>query len=313
MSCLLADIGGTNTRCSVTGGDGRPGPVREFKNREFDSLESLLLSFVESLPPADRPVDGVLAVAAPIRGDEVQMINIDWRFSVDVVRESLGLRKLQALNDFEALAYALPDLPADELVPIGGGRAIAGKPKGVIGPGTGLGVASLVPHDGHWIAIAGEGGHVTLPATDAREAGVVKQIREEFGHCSAERLISGPGLGLLHRALHGGAAIDAADIAARADRDEAEACETLDVFFRLLGTIAANLALTIGAFGGIYIGGGIAPRHRDRLVASGFRDSFEAKGRYRDYLRSIPTWLIVSGHPALTGLAAVARRPGATS
>lgn len=313
MSCLLADIGGTNTRCAVTGGDGRPEPVREFTNREFDSLETLLHHFVESLPPAERPVDGALAVAAPIRGDEVQMINIDWSFSIGTVRKALGLRELRAVNDFEALAWALPDLPARELVPIGGGRAVAGKPKGVIGPGTGLGVASLVPYDGQWIAVSGEGGHVTLAATDEREAAVVAQIREEFGHCSAERLISGPGLGLLHRALHGGTAIDAAEIAARAAEDEAPACETFDVFFRMLGTVAANLALTIGAFGGVYIGGGIAPRHRERLVASGFRESFEAKGRYRDYLKSIPTWLIVSDHPALIGLAAVARRSGGTS
>ncbi len=313
MSCLLADVGGTNTRCSVTGDDGKPGPVREFTNREFDSLEALLGHFVGSLPPAERPVDGALAIAAPIRGDEVQMINIDWRFSITAVREALGLSNLYALNDFEALAYSLPDLHVDELVPIGGGRAIDGKPKGVIGPGTGLGVASLVPRDGQWIAIGGEGGHVTLPATDEREAGVIGQIREEFGHCSAERLISGPGLRLLHRALHGGAALDAAKIAALADRNDRDACETFELFFRLLGTVAANLALTIGAFGGIYIGGGIAPRHRERFVASGFRERFEAKGRYRDYLKSIPTWLIVSRQPTLIGLAAVARRSGGRS
>lgn len=307
MTHLLADIGGTNTRCAITGADGRPGPVREFRNRDFDSLPLLLTRFVESVPAAGRPVGGALAVAAPVRGDEVQMTNIDWRFSTSEVREALGLRELSTVNDFEALAWALPELRDEELVQVGGVRVVPGKPKGVIGPGTGLGVASLVPDNGRWLAVGGEGGHVTLPAADELEARVIDEIRREFGHCSAERVISGPGLELLHRALHDVPGIDAAELARLADAGDAQADETFAVFFRLLGSIAANLALTIGAFGGIYIGGGIIPRHRDRFIASGFRERFEAKGRYGGYLQSIPVFLIVSAHPTLAGLAAIAR------
>lgn len=308
MTSLVADIGGTNTRCAITGADGRPGPVHEFRNREFASLQTLLSHFVDSLAPQARPVTGALAIAAPIRGDDVRMTNIDWSFSISELRNALGLRDLRALNDFEALAQALPDLRGDEIVKIGGGEAVADRPKGVVGPGTGLGVASLIPDNGRWLAVGGEGGHVTLPAVDEREARIIALVREEFGHCSAERLISGAGLGLIHRALHGESDVDAAELARLADAGDAAAGETFDIFFRMLGTVAANLALTIGAFGGIYIGGGIAPRHRDRFVASGFRNRFEAKGRYGDYLATIPTFLIVAAHPTLTGLAAIAKQ-----
>jgi glucokinase len=313
MTSLLADIGGTNSRCAVTGPDGRPGPVTEFRNRDFDSPQALLSGFVASLPADQRPIDGALAIAAPVRGDEIRMTNIDWSFSVSAIRDAAGLRDLRALNDFEALARALPALQDDELVRVGRGEVVAGKPKGVIGPGTGLGVASMIPAGDGWIAVGGEGGHVTLPAVNERESRVIAAVRDEFGHCSAERIISGPGLEILHRALHGAAGTDAAELARRADDGDAQASETFEVFFCMLGTVAANLALTVGAFGGIYIGGGITPRHRERFLASGFRQRFEAKGRYGDYLASIPTFLIVSPQPTLVGLAAVAaefRQPG---
>ncbi|MBT8445149.1 MAG: glucokinase [Gammaproteobacteria bacterium] len=309
MTSLLADIGGTNTRCAITGPDGRHGSVQAFSNRDFDSLRSLLSSYVASLPQDDRPRNGALAIAAPVRGDDVHMTNIDWRFSISDIRDALNLEDLRALNDFEALAYSLPALGPEELLKIGGGDIVKGKPKGVIGPGTGLGVASLMPIDGRWIALPGEGGHATLPATDPEEERVIAKVRAEFGHCSGERLISGLGLSLLHRALHGGDLIDAAELSVRAEAGDAQADDTFGMFFRLLGTLASNLALTIGAFGGIYIGGGIAPRHRERLVTSGFRERFEAKGRYDGYLKSVATLLIVAEHPALAGLAAIAEAP----
>ena len=310
MKYLLADIGGTNTRCTVTGPDGSPGQTRTFINRDYDSVTVLLREFIDGVGQDDGPQAGVLAIAAPVSGDHVHMTNIHWDFSLDAIRGDLGLRELRALNDFEALAWGLPDLKPDDLLQIGGGTAIAGKPKGVIGPGTGLGVASLVPLNDHWLAVPGEGGHVTLPATDEREAAAISLLRQEYGHCSAERVISGPGIGLLHRALHGGPDIDAAEVSRLADANDEAASETLEILFRLLGTVAANLALTVGAFGGIYIGGGVVPRHRDRFIASGFRERFEAKGRYGGYLKSIPTHLIVAPQPALIGLAAYAKQHG---
>jgi len=307
MTCLLADIGGTNTRCAILAEDDEPLAIEVFKNRGFSDLPALLSRYIESLPAGNRPRSGVFAVAAPIRADAVQMINIDWRFSTDSLRQSLRLERLQLLNDFEALAIGLPDLGPHGTRQIGGGNPVADRPKAVLGPGTGLGVASLIPTRDGWQAVSGEGGHVTLPAVTEKEAELIRHIREQFGHCSAERLLSGPGLTLLHTARDASPAMTAMQIAALADAGDHRASETFNVFFELLGTVAANLALTVGAFGGIYIGGGIIPRHGERFAASGFRRRFEAKGRYGDYLKSIPTYLIVADHPTLTGLAAAAR------
>jgi len=315
MTCLLADIGGTNTRCAIVDKDGVPRMIEAFENHRFADLPELLKHYTESLPVDHRPVSGTLAVAAPIREDTVRMINIDWQFSTASLRQSLKMDRLKILNDFEALAIGLPHFGPGDLMQIGGGKSTPDKPKAVLGPGTGLGVASLIPVPGGWQAISGEGGHVTLPAVTHQEAGLIKRIRDRFGHCSAERLLSGPGLELLHATLHApaestAAEITASDITALAESDDEQALETLNIFFEFFGTVAANLALTVGAFGGIYIGGGVIPRHADRFAASGFRGRFEAKGRYGDYLKSIPTYLIVAEHPTLIGLVAAALNDG---
>jgi len=303
MTCLLADIGGTNTRCAIVAADDTPHTIKVFENRCFNDLPELLTRYIESLPEDSRPTAGMFAVAAPIRADAVQMINIDWQFSTESLRRSLRMERLRLLNDFEALAIGLPSLGPNDIRQVGGGNPVPNRPKAVLGPGTGLGVASLIPTRDGWQAVSGEGGHVTLPAVTPEEAELIKQFRERFGHCSAERLISGPGLELLHTTLHA-SIIPAQEIALLVDDGDECAQETFNMFFELLGTVAANLALTVGAFGGVYIGGGIIPRHAERFAASGFRRRFEAKGRYGDYLKSIPTYLIVSDHPTLTGLAA---------
>jgi glucokinase len=304
MRYLIADIGGTSTRCAISESGGPPQDIATFANRESRNLDELLERYLDSLPPVRRPDRGVLAVAAPIRDDRVRMINIDWQFSSSELQTRLGLQRFFILNDFEALAFGLTSLGRDELLKVGGGEPLPNKPKAVLGPGTGLGVAVLIPVDGAWRAVSGEGGHVTLAASDDREAELIARIRTRFGHCSAERLISGPGLTLLHSALHDCEGPDAAEIAQLALGGDRQAEESFELFFRLLGTVAANLALTVGAFGGIYIGGGIIPKHAERFAVSGFRHRFSAKGRYGDYLDSIPTYLIVSDNPTLTGLVA---------
>jgi glucokinase len=192
---------------------------------------------------------------------------------------------------------------------IGRGEPEPDKPKVVLGPGTGLGVAALFPVDGKWCAVGGEGGHVSLAASDEREAEIVSRIQKKYGHCSAERLISGPGLALLHELLHGTGVVSAEEVGNLATGGNPGAQESLELLFLFLGTIAANLALTLGAFGGVYIGGGIIPKHAERFASSGFRERFEAKGRYRDYLGSIPTYLITAKHPTLTGLAIRSSQP----
>lgn len=310
MTILLADIGGTNSRCALGTSSGAIGHLQVYSNAGFPHLQSLLSAYLSTLSGAQRPRRAALAIAAPMLGDEVQMMNIDWHFSRLTLQQNLRLDELLVLNDFAAIARALPALRPEDLTRLGGGTPAAERPKLVLGPGTGLGVASLVPVGQRWQVLAGEGGHVTLAASDDAEAALIGRARERLGHCSAERLLSGPGLTLLHQLLHDGEVLGAEAIGERIAAGDPAAAATLDTFFRLLGTVAGNAALTLGALGGVYIGGGIVPRYAAQFAQSGFRQRFEAKGRYRDYMRAIPTWLITAPHPALSGLLQFAQEHG---
>jgi glucokinase len=242
------------------------------------------------------------------------MLNIDWRFSRRELATTIGTDALLILNDYEALAHALPRLSPNDCHAIGNGQAVAGATMAVIGPGSGLGVSSAAPHGEAWTAIAGEGGHVTLPTLSEQESLVVVDHADANGHCSAERLLSGPGLvkiysSLARRAGRNPGPLTPAEITEKAARDEDIAVETYRVFFALLGTVAGNLALTVGARGGVYIAGGIVPRVIGALERSDFRERFIGKGRYRNYLDAIPTSVITIERPAFLGLASVLGLP----
>ena len=238
------------------------------------------------------------------------MTNHHWTFSLLGLQSALGVDRCLVLNDFVAIAAALPALKAGDSRRIGGGDAVPGAPMAVLGPGTGLGVAGLVRGPaGSAIGIAGEGGHVTLAASTAREAAVLAQLQDRFGHASAERAVSGPGLLNLYEAL---CAIDGLprlalqpdDITSRALANRDPVCsEALNLFGGFLGSVAGNLALTLGARGGIYIGGGIVPRLGTAFDTLPFRQRFEDKGRFRGYLERIPTAVITMPSPALYGAA----------
>ncbi|MDX1561457.1 MAG: glucokinase [Gammaproteobacteria bacterium] len=306
---LIADIGATNSRCALLDDQGRIGQRQSFENRRFDSLESLLEAYVAAAKPEPSLNRAALAIAAPLQGDKVRMTNVDWQFSGSALRDRLGLGELTLVNDFEAVAHALPRLAASDVHAIGGGRTVADAPLAVIGPGSGLGVATAVPSSGGWVAVAGEGGHVTVPPATDSERQVVADVIAEHGHCSAERLLSGPGLVTIYRSLSRRELRDAtlkpADGSRLAGERDALALQTFDVFFGLLGSIAGNLALTVGARGGVFIGGGIVPRMIPACEASSFRQRFIDKGRYRGYLDAIPTRVITADLPALLGLKAV--------
>jgi len=306
MRWLVADIGGTSTRCAIASPGGTLGNIETFRNREFPGPDRLLASYLDTLAARERPAEAFIAVAAPIRGDEIRMTNINWTFSITALARALSLKRVEALNDFAAQAYALPLLGSRDLQQVGGGEAVDGAPKVVLGPGTGLGTAGLVRIAGRWHAITGEGGHVTMAPSDEREARIVALGRERFGHCSAERLISGAGLAFIYGVLNAGIALAPDEVGARITAGESAALETLDIFFQLLGTVASNLALCFASYGGVYIGGGITPRYVGQFQASGFRTRFEDKGRYRSLLAQIPTWVITADQPALRGLAAYA-------
>ena len=310
---LLGDVGGTNARFAWQDSDGAPlRDVATLPTAEHATLADAITAYLNRLGrPA--PPWCAIGIANPITGDHIQMTNCHWAFSIAGMQKALGFERLVVINDFTALALALPDLKPAELRQLGGGAATAGAPVGLIGPGTGLGVSGLLAGEapGRWLPLQGEGGHVTLAASNAREAAVLQVLREEFGHASAERAISGQGLEALYAAvckldsITGFVPLPAAEVSQRAlAGSDAQCVEVLDLFCGFLGNVAGNLALTLGATGGVYIGGGIVPRLGDAFTRSRFRACFEDKGRFRAYLEAIPVFVIhTEVSPALLGAA----------
>jgi len=303
---LLADIGGTNARFALYE-NGAVRASRVLRCVDYPDVVTAIRSYLRDI--AAQPREAAIAVAAPLQGDAVRMTNHPWEFSVAAVRRQLGFDRLLVLNDFTALALAIPHLQPAELQQVGGDAAVPLAPIGLIGPGTGLGVSGLVHSGQHWIPLQGEGGHVTLSAANDHEASVLAILRQRFDHVSAERVLSGPGLVNLYEALmtlDASAAqfADPATITEQAlNATNATACQALEMFCAMLGTVAGNLALTLGAVGGVYIGGGIVPRLGEFFVRSAFRARFEDKGRYRSYLTPIPVQVIRAELPAFVGLA----------
>jgi glucokinase len=306
---LVGDVGGTNARfafCEAAGAD--PVDLKILPCADYPRLQDAMLAYLEG---TGRPVPRwcAIGIANPVDGDAVKMTNHVWSFSIEAVRQEIGFERFVVVNDFVALALALPALTPAELVQVGGGQAVAGGTIGLLGAGTGLGVATLTfTHAGEPLALGGEGGHVTLAGADAEEIAVIERLRQRFTHASAERALSGPGLVNLYTALaqvRGSSAVmgDPAQVLASGLAGEDDvAADVLQIFCGLLGSVAGNLALTVGSRGGIYIGGGIVPRMGEAFAKSPFRTRFEAKGRFGDYLRKVPTLVIHTAQsPALIG------------
>ena len=306
---LVGDVGGTNARFALLGAQGLS-DIRVLACAEHATFADALRSYLAAVGATEvRHV--AIGIANPVYGDHIRMTNHHWAFSIAQTRAELGLETFLVLNDFAVLARALPELPANELVQVGGGSAVAGSPRGLLGAGTGLGVSGLIATGtGGWVPLAGEGGHVSFAPYDEREIEVWRLAHARFGHVSAERLLSGAGLAFLHHALGCIAGQtpperSAADITRLALDDSDALCrDTVTLFCSLLGTVAADLAITLGARGGVYIGGGIVPKLGEFFVRSPFRQRFEDKGRTSPYLRDIPVWVIHSPWPALLGAAA---------
>lgn len=309
---LLGDVGGTHARFAWQAEHGAaPSDIAVYPSAEHSTLHAALTRYLESHDkPAARAA--AIGIATAVTGDHVQMTNHHWSFSIAQLKASLALERLLVINDFTALALALPALAAHDVRQVGPGVPATDAPLGLLGPGTGLGVSGLLPAPSgpYAVAISGEGGHVTLAAATATQDLIVKRLRERFGHVSAERVLSGPGLVNLHEAvmrLNGAApaSLDATQITARAMAGSDPACvQATDLFFSFLGNVARNLALTLGARGGVYIGGGIVPKLGTMIDRSRFREAFEGDGRFRPYLAEIPTFVVTAGPlPALIGAA----------
>ena len=296
---LLADVGGTHVRLARVEAPGAAlGQLAVYDCDAHPGLDAVVERYLaeQQLP---RPRAVAIGIATPVLGDEVTMTNRPWRFSIAELRQRWGLERLLVLNDFAALAHGLPSARPGELRSVGGGSALEGEPIALVGPGTGLGVAGLLRSPDGVVPVVGEGGHATLAAADAAEERILAWLRAEFGHVSAERVLSGAGIVNLHRAgraLAGKPAEDlgVAAITARAVAGSDPDCvEAIDRFFAFLGGFAGNLALTLGARGGVLIAGGIVPRLIERIDGSPFRSRFAAKGRFGPYLEAIATRVVL--------------------
>lgn len=304
---LLADIGGTNARFALESAPGVIGAIRIYSCTDFPGIvEAIQRFYADTDVDAGQPVlHAAVAIANPIDGDLVAMTNHDWRFSIEATRNALGLRTLKVVNDFAALAQAVPALDVRQRRQFGGGHAQSDGVMAVLGAGTGLGVAGLVRADARWIALSSEGGHASFSPLDAREDAILAYARAKWGHVSFERVASGPGIELIHTVLAQGRAAaqptDTAAIVQRAAEGDALALEAIDVFCGILGSFAGNVAITFGAQGGVYVGGGVVPKLGERFYASAFRERFEQKGRFDQYLANIPTYVITADNPAFIG------------
>jgi glucokinase len=315
---LIADIGGTYARFTLETAAGvfeRTATLRCADHADFHAAVSAYLASL----PAGHIEHAAVAIANPVEGDEVRMTNYHWQFSIEAMRRQLGFDTLVVVNDFTALAMALPRLAPADRRQIGGGQASERSVIGILGCGSGLGVSGLIPADDGWIALGTEGGHSSFSPRDERELAILhhawRHLPQHEGaaaHVSFERLLSGPGLELMYRALaeHAGAraakGLSAPEITRRALAASDPVCtDTLDAFCAILGTAAANLAVTLGARGGIYIGGGIVPRLGATFDRSRFRARFEDKGRFSAYLAQIPTWVISAEDATFHGVSAI--------
>ncbi len=307
-SCaLLGDIGGTNARFALVTGE-RMGPMETLAVADYPDFDRALAAFL-GRHRNGLPISGaVLAVAGSVEANRSVLTNSGWVVDAGRLENTFDLPGVRVVNDFRALAWSLPYLRPHDLFAVGGVEGAAAAPAVVLGPGTGLGLACFVPRPRDPLVVTTEAGHATLPGANAREDAVIAHLRDRFGHVSVERALSGPGLVNLYQSL---AAIDHLTVPPRKPSEITDAAlrgicptsrEALDMFCAMLGTVAGNAALTFDARGGVYIGGGIAPRISEYLARSQFRARFEAKGRFRTYVAAIPCWVIIHPDPAFVGL-----------
>jgi glucokinase len=306
---LVADVGGTNIRLSLV--SLVTGELDEIKSYLCKDFPTILDVFREYLSGKDVKVQhGCIDVACPVDDDLVELTNNHWKFSKEGLCRDLALETLHVINDYTAIAMSIPGLGSRQRIKIGGGEPVEKGSIAVFGPGTGLGVAFLKLFNQQWVCFEGEGGHVDFAPHSELEDFMLNRLRKGHQHVSSERFMAGPGLIHIYQsimAFHGETPEELvpAEITRRAVEGKDKRCqETLSLFCEMLGSFAGNLALTIWASGGVYIAGGIAPRITEFIGRSGFRDRFEAKGRFKDKIKSIPTYIITEPQPGLLGTAA---------
>jgi glucokinase len=312
-SALLADIGATNARFALLAGSALA--VSEtYAVADYSSPVEAGQAFLAGPAAGHQPQRALIAAAGPVDGGRVVLTNANWIVDPERIARGLHMRDVQVLNDFEALGWSLPAMRPENLVTLGMPYGGEKGTMAVMGPGTGFGLAAMVCGGPDEIVLVTEGGHATLSSENRREDAVITALRHQLHHVSVESVLSGPGLIQLYQAIArtDGRAVPPRDNSEIIEHALAGDCtvsrETLELFCAFLGSVAGNVALTLGARAGVFIAGGIAPRFTDFLQQSAFRERFEAKGRMSGYLSRIPTAVIIHQTPAFIGLAYLANR-----
>lgn len=310
---LIADIGGTNARFALLEGvQTTPLKMDTLICEDYPSISDTIRAYLDSVS-VSKINNAAIAVATTVTQDRLKLTNNSWSFSIEETRKELDLDSLKVINDFTALSLAIPYLQADQYHQIGGGEEVENTVKAVIGPGTGLGVSAVIPQTKNWFPLESEGGHVSYGPLNKREAEIINIIAQTKDHISAEALVSGFGLSLLYKTI---AQLEGADIKLSdklsdpkeiSDHAMDNSCpiakEALSIFCEILGSVAGNLALTMGSLGGVYVGGGIIPKILTFFESSNFRQRFDQHGRFTDYLKNIPVYVITTDYPAFSGIA----------
>jgi glucokinase len=306
-TALVADIGGTNARFAMVDLDDLAVPNFEtYPCASFKSLAEAAAAFVKNT--GAKPSAAVFGIAGPVIGNKGVITNLSWNMTTEELAAATGAKSALLVNDFEALALSVQLMTAADLRQLGGGGAVERATKGVVGPGTGLGVGGVVWSTSRWMPIPGEGGHTTFAAANVEELELLATVSKQFDHFSNERVVSGPGLVNLYicfAARRGIALKDrvgANEITRRAlANEDPVATEALEFFVTALGRIAGDTALMLGARGGVYLGGGIPPKILDFLAKPAFRRAFESKGRLTAFLQPIPVYVMLARDAGLRG------------
>jgi glucokinase len=306
-SIVLADVGGTNARFAVLTGAAL-GRVEHLTVADYKNFVDALATFMSHQKDRGALRHALFGVAGVVEGGRCALTNNPWIVDAHELRARFGFADVHIVNDFEAIAWSLPDFTSKDLHKLGGLEGKLNAPMLALGPGTGFGVAAYLPHEQGGFVLRTEGGHSTMPSGSAREDAIIEELRQHFGHVSAERALSGRGLENLYRAI---ASLDSLSVPERSAAEITQAGLTghcaasraaIDTFCAMLGEVAGNLALGIGAQGGVFVAGGITLHLRDYLPQSQFRARFEAKGRMSPYVSAIPVYLILHDDPAFVGL-----------
>lgn len=307
---LVGDVGGTNARFAVVDAQGHIRNPRSFANKDYASLTDIMAEYIQTTVGRKRPPRAVIAVAGPVLDGEIEFTNLDWIVSEGDLLAHFEFEAVELINDFAAQALACPLLEGPDLRELGPKlpKGPHDAPMVALGAGTGFGVAALARSERGEVAIATEGGHAGFAPCDEVEVEVWKRLAARYGRVSIERLLSGQGLYDLYCALaeqRGANAVleDETAVTREGMVGNPLASETLDRFAGMLGAVAGDLALTFGARGGVFVSGGIAPRIAEKLASGKFRARFEAKGRLSDYVKSIPSYLVLHPYPAIVGAA----------